>query len=189
MRKGKASPGPARHGLAGLGLVALLVGFGQTWSVVTLTTGSTVALTGGDQAPLALSLLLVAGASYALSLLLFGVGHTVTSAVQLVAAAGAAAAIVASAGMVIDRASADITRVTGLSGDGTITGLVEAVATSAFPFGISVAGAVALALSGGVGVLTPRSRVDTGSRFERPGSPGSKNPWDELSDGVDPTDL
>jgi hypothetical protein len=189
MQKGKASPAPARHGLAGLGLVALLVGFGQTWSVVTLTTGSTVTLTGGDQAPLALSLLLVAGAAYALSLLLFGPGHTVTSAVQLVASGGSAAAMVASAGMVIDRASTEITRVTGLSGDGTITGLVEGVATSAFPFGLSVAGAVALALSGGVGVLIRRARVDTGFRFERRGAPGSKNPWDELSDGVDPTDL
>lgn len=185
----KAFVAPARHGLAGLGLVALLVGFGQTWSVVSLTTGSTVMLTGGDRAPLALSLLLVAGASYALSLLLFGLGHTLTCAVQLVASGGAVAAMVGSVGTVVDRASAEITRVTGLSGDDTITGLIDGVASSAFPFGVSVTGAVALTLSGGVGVLARRTRSDQGSRFERPGAPGSKNPWDELSDGVDPTDL
>jgi hypothetical protein len=177
-----------RHLLAGGALVAVLVGFGQTWSVITLTTGHTVSLTGNQQAPLALSLLLVTGAAYALSLLLYHLAHRLVTAVQSVAALGASWAVVASLDSALERARADITLSTGLSGQDTIGALVASVETASFPVGISLVGCGLFAASALIGLGMRRVREKTPSRFDRPDTSAMGDPWDELSDGVDPTD-
>ncbi len=177
-----------RHALAGVAIVALLVGFGQTWSVITLTTGQTISLTGNDQAPLALSLLLVTAASHALSLLVYRGAHLAAVIVQTLSALGALWATLASLGGAVASARADITQLTGLSGADTINELIAQVTTAPFATGASVGGVVAFALSALLGLTVWRERKNTLSRFDRPTGGTDQHPWDEISDGGDPTD-
>jgi uncharacterized membrane protein (TIGR02234 family) len=177
-----------RHILAGGAVLAALVGFGQPWTVITLTTGQTVTLTGNQQAPLALSLLLVTAAAHALSLLLYGPAHRVTTGVQSVAALGALWAGGDALGSAIDRARTDITLLTGQSGQDTINQLVAEVATAPFPAVVSLVGCGLFAASALVGLSVNRKRKTASSRFDRPSPAIQQHPWDQLSDGVDPTD-
>lgn len=177
-----------RHLLAGIAAVALLVGFGQPWSTITLTTGQTVTMTGNDQAPLALSLLLVTGASHALSLLVYRGAHLTAVIVQTVSALGALWASVQALNQAVQAARADITQLTGLSGSETINDLVAGVVTHPFPTGISVVGVSAFVLSSLIGLTVWREKKETPSRFDRPSQAENQHPWDELSDGGDPTD-
>jgi hypothetical protein len=171
------------------GVVLLLVGFGQTWSAIELTTGQTITLSGIDQSPLALSLVLVSVAAYALSLLLFGLGHRVSSAVQLVAGLGALGAAIGSLQDPIAQAGSEITLLTGLSGEETLSSLVAGVSFATLAVGSGVAGMGLMAVSGVFGLIVSRVPKNQGSRFDRPGQGPAEHPWDQLSDGVDPTDL
>lgn len=176
------------HLLAGGAVLAVLVGFGQPWSTITLQTGQTVSLTGNQQAPLALSLLLVTAAAHALKLLLYGRAHRITSGIQAGAAGGALWAGVAALGAAVDRARQDITVVTGLSGQDTVDQLVAEVQTALFPAGVSVLGCGLFLASALIGVSVNRVRKMETSRFDRPAAQTEQHPWDQLSNGVDPTD-
>jgi hypothetical protein len=177
-----------RHILAGIAVVALLVGFGQPWSVITLTTGHTVSLTGNDQAPLALSLLLVTAAAHALSLLVYRHAHLVAVIVQVLSSLGALYATLVSLDAAVTAARPQITQLTGLSGADTINELVSQTATAPFAIGVSVVGLVAFVLSGVVGLTVWREKKEPVSRFDRPSGSSEQHPWDEISDGGDPTD-
>lgn len=177
-----------RHALAAAGVLALLIGFGQTWSAITLTNGQTVTLTGTDQAPLAVSLLLVAAASHALALLVYRGAHLAAVIVGLLGSAGALWAAVSALTNPVGSASTAITQLTGLSGSQTLESLVQDVTTNTFAVGVSVTGVVALVLSSLVGLTIWRVKPETASRFERPAGTGEQHPWDEISDGGDPTD-
>jgi hypothetical protein len=176
-----------RHGLAGIAVLALLVGFGQPWSVVTLTTGQTISLTGNDQAPLALSLLLVTAAAHALSLLVYRGAHLTTVIVQTLSAIGALWATIASLSSAVAAARPQITQLTGLSGLDTVNELVSQVTTAPVATSVSVVGVGAFALSALVGLTVWREKKASVSRFDRPTEGGEQHPWDEISDGGDPT--
>ena len=177
-----------RHVLGAIAVIALLVGFGQPWSNITLTTGQTITLTGNDQAPLALSLLLVTAAAHALSLLVYRGAHVAAVIVQAVSALGALWATLAALAGAISAARPQITQLTGLSGADTINELVSQVTTAPFPTGVSVVGVGAFVLSALLGLTIWRERKHTVSRFDRPSGSTDQHPWDEMSDGGDPTD-
>jgi hypothetical protein len=177
-----------RHMLAGVAVLALLVGFGQPWSVIILTTGHSISLTGNDQAPLALSLLLVTVAAHALSLLVYRGAHLVTVIVGVLSAIGALWATMLALGAPVSAARPQITQLTGLSGQDTINDLVSQVTVEPFATGVSVVGVVAFVLSGLVGLTVWREKKSAITRFDRPSSSSEQHPWDELSDGGDPTD-
>ena len=177
-----------RHILAGIAVIALLIGFGQPWSTITLTTGQTISLTGNDQAPLALSLLLVTAAAHALSLLVYRGAHLAAVIVQSLSALGALWASVVAVGGAVLAARPQITQLTGLSGSDTINDLVSQVQTAPFAIGSSMVGVVAFVLSALLGLTVWRERKNTVSRFDRPSSSSEQHPWDEISDGGDPTD-
>jgi type IV secretory pathway VirB2 component (pilin) len=176
-----------RHALAGVAVLALLIGFGQPWSVITLTTGQTIALSGNDQAPLALSLLLVTAAAHALSLLVYRGAHLVAVIVQTLSALGALWATASALGGAVSAARPQITQLTGLSGADTINELVSQVTAAPFATGVSVVGVTAFGLSALLGLTVWRERRTTVSRFDRPTGTSEQHPWDELSDGGDPT--
>lgn len=178
----------ARHLLAGVAVIALLIGFGQPWSVITLTTGQDISLTGNDQAPLALSLLLVTAAAHALSLLVYRGAHLAAVIVQALSALGALWATIAALGDPIAAARPQITQLTGLSGAETVAELIGSIVTAPFATGMSIVGVSAFVLSSLLGLSVWRQRRETTSRFERPSGAGDQHPWDELSDGGDPTD-
>lgn len=178
-----------RHLAMIIGAVLLLVSFGQPWVEITLTTGQTVSPTGIDQSPLALSLILTAVAAYALSLLVHGLSYRLTTLVQAGASLGALAAVITAVVDPVSPAASQITLLTGLSGDNTVASLVAAVSVSEVVVGFGVVGLALVAISGGLAVTVTRTPQAPGSRFDRPGSPSTQNPWDQLSDGVDPTDL
>ena len=177
----------ARHLLAGVAIIALLIGFGQSWSVITLTTGQEISLTGNDQAPLALSLLLVTAAAHALSLLVYRGAHLAAVIVQAISALGALWATIAALNGAVAAARPQITQLTGLSGADTVADLVSQVVTAPFATGVSVVGVSAFVLSSFVGLTVWRQRPQAASRFDRPAGAGEQHPWDELSDGGDPT--
>jgi hypothetical protein len=177
-----------RHVLAGLAILALLIGFGQPWSTITLTTGQTISLTGNDQAPLALSLLLVTAAAHALSLLVYRGAHLAAVIVHTLSALGALWATMVALRGAVSAARHQITQLTGLSGADTINELVSQVTTAPFAAGISVVGVVLFVLSGLLGLTVWRDRKTTVSRFDRPSPSNEQHPWDEISDGGDPTD-
>jgi len=176
-----------RHALAAAGVLALLIGFGQNWSAIVLTTGQTVTLTGTDQAPLAISLLLVAAASHALALLVYRGAHLAAVIVGLVGSAGALWATLSALANPVGSASATITQLTGLSGSQTLESLIQDVTPNTFAVGVSVTGVVALIVSSLIGLTIWRVKPETASRFERPAGTGEQHPWDEISDGGDPT--
>jgi hypothetical protein len=177
-----------RHILAGLAILALLIGFGQPWSLITLTTGQTISLTGNDQAPLALSLLLVTAAAHLLSLLVYRGAHLATVIVQTLSALGALWATIAAQGGAVSAARPEITQLTGLSGADTINELVSQVTSQPVASGISVIGVACFGLSALLGLTVWRERKNLVSRFDRPATAGEQHPWDEISDGGDPTD-
>jgi hypothetical protein len=177
-----------RHALAGVGILALLVGFSQVWTVITLTTGQQVSLTGTDQATLAVSLLLVAAAAHALSLLVYRGAHLVAVIVHSVSAGGALWAIVHGLLNPLSQASAEITLLTGLSGQDTVSSLVAGTDVALFPVGTALSGAVCMLIAGVIGLGLWRVRPETVGRFERPDQSSEQHPWDDLTDGVDPTD-
>jgi len=177
-----------RHLQAAVGVVALVIGFGQVWTVITLTTGQQVSLTGTDQATLAVSLLLVAAAAHALSLLVYRVAHLVAVIVQVVSAGGAVWAIGQSLWNPLGQAAAEITLLTGLSGTATLQELVAQTDQALFPIIVSLLGAVLVFMAGLTGFSVWRMRPDQADRFDRPDQASTKHPWDDLTDGVDPTD-
>jgi hypothetical protein len=177
-----------RHILAGVAILALLIGFGQPWSVITLTTGQTISLTGNDQAPLALSLLLVTAAAHALSLLVYRGAHLAAVIVQTLSSLGALWATIAALAGAVSAARPEITQLTGLSGTDTINDLVSQVTSQPFATGVSVVGVAAFALSALLGLTVWREKKSAVSRFDRPAAAGEQHPWDEISDGGDPTD-
>lgn len=176
-----------RHILAGIAILALLIGFGQPWSVITLTTGQTISLTGNDQAPLALSLLLVATAAHALSLLVYRGAHLAAVIVQALSALGALWATISALTGAVSAARLQITQLTGLSGTDTIKELVSQVTTATFPTAVSVMGVSVFVVSALLGLTVWRERKTTISRFDRPTGGNEQHPWDEISDGRDPT--
>jgi len=177
-----------RHVTAGVGILALLVGFGQVWTVITLTTGQQLSLTGNDQATLAVSLLLAAAAAHALSLLVYRAAHLAAVIVQVISAGGALWAIVHGLLNPLSQASADITLLTGLSGQQTLSSLVAGTDIALFPVGSALFGAVCMLIAGIIGLGLWRVRPETVGRFERPDQSSEQHPWDDLTDGVDPTD-
>ena len=177
-----------RHILAGVAVIALLIGFGQPWAVITLTTGQTVTLTGNDQAPLALSLLLVTAAAHALSLLVYRGAHLAAVIVGALSSLGALWATIAALGGAVSAARPQITQLTGLSGQDTINDLVSGVSTAPFAAGVSVVGVGAFVVSALLGLTVWRVRKTSVSRFDRPQTGNEQHPWDEISDGGDPTD-
>jgi len=177
-----------RHALAGLAVVALLIGFGQPWSVITLTTGSSISLTGSDQAPIAVSLLLVVAAAHALSLLVYRGAHLASVIVQTLAAVGALWGTIAALSGQVSAARPRIIQLTGLSGTDTINALVSQVTTSPLATGLSVSGVVAFTLSALLGLTVWRDKNHTVSRFDLPTGGRDQHPWDEISDGGDPSD-
>ena len=176
-----------RHILAVVGVIALLVGFGQPWTEITLTTGQTVTLTGNDQAPLALSLLLVTAAAHALSLLVYRGAHLAAVIVGVLSGVGALWATIAALGGAVSAARPQITQLTGLSGADTVNDLVAQVTTAPFATGVSVVGVGAFVASALVGLTVWRVRKTAPSRFDRPQAGNEQHPWDEISDGGDPT--
>ncbi len=177
-----------RHLQAGVGIVALVIGFGQVWTVITLTTGQQVSLTGTDQATFAVSLLLVAGAAHLLSLLVYRAAHLVAVIVQVVSAGGALWAIGHALSRPLGEAAAEITLLTGQSGTSTLQELVAQTDQALFPIMISLLGAVLVFMAGLMGFTVWRIRPDQADRFDQPDQSSTKNPWDDLTDGVDPTD-
>jgi hypothetical protein len=177
-----------RHVLAGIAVLALLIGFGQPWSVITLTTGQTISLSGNDQAPLALSLLLVTAAAHALSLLVYRGAHLGAVIVGALSALGALWATLSALTGAVSAARPQITQLTGLSGTDTINDLVSQVTTAPFATGVSVVGVVFFVVSSLLGLTVWRERKTSVSRFDRPTGTSEQHPWDEISDGGDPTD-
>lgn len=179
---------PLRHISAAVGGLALLVGFGQTWSTLTLTTGQTVAVSGTEQAPLALSLMLVVAAAHLLSLLVYRAAHLTTVIVQTLGSVGAGVALWGAVANPVGAASSRISQLTGLSGQQTIDALVDAVTVNTVAVGVSVTGVVAFVIASVLGLLVWREQPESASRFDRHPGNVTQHPWDELSDGGDPTD-
>lgn len=177
-----------RHGFALVGAAAGLIGLGQSWATLTLSTGQTISLAGANQAPTAVSLLLVAAAAHGLSFLVYTTAHRLTAVIQGLASAGAMWAVVVSLDETVRRASPEITALTGLSGEATVSDLVQSVVLHPIPVGFSLLGAGCFLVASAIGVLYQRVRPDHRSRFERGGSDDAGEPWDQLSEGTDPTD-
>lgn len=177
----------ARHLLAGGAVLLVLIGFGQTWATITLQTGQTVTVSGSEQAAIGVSLLLVTGAAHALSLIVYGGTHLATVLVQLLSALGATWATIGAVGLAVERARVEITQLTGLSGREALDELVVGVALDTVATGLSIAGVILFTLSALLGLSVKRVRHQSTSRFELPRGQEDQNPWDELSDGGDPT--
>lgn len=177
-----------RHGFALVGAMAGVIGLGQAWSTLTLTTGQAISLTGTDQAPTAVSLLLVAGAAHGLSLLVYTLAHRLTAVLQGLASSGAIWAMVVSLDETVRRASPEITALTGLAGEETISDLAQSVVLHPIPVGFSLLGAGCFLVASAIGVLHRRLPPQRRLRFERGRADETGEPWDQLSEGHDPTE-
>lgn len=193
-------------GIAANGLI--LIAWTQPWFTVALASdqvggGSVVA--GGEVAAPGLSALALAGLALVGALSIAGPAFRVVLGVlqALIGATVTLSSVLAIADPVAASA-AEVTEATGVSGESSVTALVQSVSASAWPFLAAFLGIVAVGL--GVAIvatvrLWPQStrkyqsaRVDEDTAG--PASAGRTAPtrapdpiadWDSLSDGGDPT--
>lgn len=176
------------HGGVGVAALALLVALSGTWWELTLPTGRTILVSGLEASALGSTLLGALAASYAAALLATGPVRRLLGLLQT----GLGIGVMLAWGVVLrdpvsGQASA-IAALTGLSGEGALSG-VEASGPMALLW-LGVAGAGLAAIAGVMGVLAPDPGPSR-SRFDRREGAGSSDPidtWDALSEGSDPTD-
>lgn len=175
----------------------------QTWLDVTLDAGATASVTvAGAKAFTLLAPLSLA--ALALGLALTVVGRTLRYVFGAVAVAIGATLLIGAGRIALehplDAVAAAVTSATGLSGTDAITGLVMAIAGTAWPWLTVVAG-VLMALGGAVTLVTshrwrrsgrryrtgavPATGADAGAATSRPHD--AIDSWDDLSHGDDPT--
>ena len=185
-----ATPGRKRSSFGptvalGLGGAALAtVAVGRPWAEATTTAQGTrtVAAAGTDVAAAAMPLALVALAAWGAVLVLRRRGRRVVAVLGLLAALGAAAAVLA------ERAGAEEVAAGQLGGASDIT-----VSTSAWPF-VAVVGAALASSMFAVALVRAAAWPEMSSRYDSPAEAGhggrvmsDAELWRALDDGHDPT--
>jgi hypothetical protein len=166
-------------------LILGLVSVGAPWVSVELPTGAVGQAGVTEVAPASFSAALAAIAAWGATLLTRPVATRIVSSVQ--------AALGVVAGVFLARAFIDTDSVVesvAAGASGVIGALSAADAAATWsPVWIGVWAVVLLAVtaSGIWGVLVPGSRGDKRSQYERSIPAEDADPWESLSDGVDPT--
>lgn len=175
----------SRHYPMIAGLIVGLVSVGAAWVHVELPTGAVGQAGVTEVAPASFSATLAAIAAWGATLLTRPVATRIVSGVQ--------AALGVVAGVFLTRAFSDTDSVVesvaaGASGViGAISAADAAVTWSPVWIGLWALALLAVIVSGVWGVLVPGSRSDRRSKYERAVPLEDVDPWESLSDGVDPT--
>jgi hypothetical protein len=176
------------HLSAGVAALALLVALSAPWFTLQVPTGMSITLRGLEASAVSSTLLGAAAAAYGASLLIRGLGRRILGVLQTLLGAGAASSWIEFLEAPALSVQATITSLTGLAGSAALEG-VTVIGPSWF-FALGVFGAVAVALSGVLGVVAPDSSAAS-SRYERNPEGGDVGDpiatWDDLSEGHDPT--
>ena len=166
-------------------LILGLVSIGAPWLVVDIPTGASATAGWSSVAPASFSLALAAIAAWGASLLtreratrVLGVVHTLLAAGSLFA---------------LGRALSDTDQLVGrLAGEAS--GVIGAIPLSDTLqtwsptwIGVAIVAIIGIGLSGVWAVASPGTKDSRGSRYERPETNESSDPWQALSDGDDPT--
>lgn len=174
--------------LVALSALGLLVSLGGPWWMFRLDTGVELSVTGLEASAQGSSLLVAAAAALGLGFVLRGVWRRVVAGLfsALLVAVIIAWSVVLRAPQAT--AGAEITALTGLSGESALDLITVSTATGFVWVGV---GSAVLALVAGLlGVVMP-DRARSASRYERhTQADGRDDPvvaWDRLSDGDDPT--
>jgi len=176
------------HLSAGVAALALLVALSAPWFTFQVPTGMSFTLTGLEASAVSSTLLGAAAAAYGASLLIRGLARRILGVLQTLLGAGAVSSWFELLEAPAVSVQATITSLTGLSGSGALEGVT--VTGPSWFFTLGVLGAVAVALSGLFGVVSPEAPARS-SRYERnqagsdAGDPIAT--WDDLSEGHDPT--
>lgn len=166
-------------------LIVGLVGVGAPWVVVELPTGAVGQAGVAEIAPASFSAALAAVAAWGATLLTRSVATRIVSGLQ--------AALGVVSGVFFARAFVDTDSViesvaAGASGVVGALSAADAVSTwSPVWIGLWAVVLVAVIASGVWGVLAPGARATTRSKYERANQVVDADPWESLSDGVDPT--
>lgn len=174
-----------RQYLVAAGLVLGLVSAEAPWITVQVPTGASASAGWAAVAPASFSLALAAVAAWGASLLTPPLVTRVLGVAQLLLAAGSALALgraLVLSEELITRVAADASGVPGVFS-------VAETLTEWGPGWIAVSGVaiIAVFLSGVVGAWNPGTDRRT-QKYDRSAAAAEADPWESLSDGVDPTD-
>jgi hypothetical protein len=176
------------HLLTVIGAFGAIVAVSMSWWRVELTTGNGFDIAGSESQPLGWSLLLVAGAAYAASLLLSRVAHRIVLLLGAAAGVGATIQMITQTSIPWGVISTQLALQTGVAGQAALD-----VVASVEPTGVGLVGALASAcIALGLGFGASQIKLPPGSsRYERGSAKAdpddSAGAWDALSEGEDPT--
>ena len=169
-----------RHYFAGVGLLAGLIALGLPWLTFSVSTGLTGSVAWGDMSAGSVSTVLAAAAGWGLSLLVVPTWRRIVGA--LVAVLAVASSVLAWSSL---RAGPEAVVSQAESSSGVLgVFTIEDIVWSWSPAGVGFA-AVAIGaffFSGLAAVIWPGEKRER-KRYER----ATRDPWDELSQGSDPT--
>lgn len=174
-----------RHQVMVVGLVAGMVALGAPWIAIRTSTGADGGATWADFSALSFALALASVAAWGATLLTGAMVSRVVSGLQSALALGALWGIVQSV-----RSGEEV----AIRLAGEITGVIGAFRAedivwgwNTWAVGIAVGAASAFLISGLLGIAYPGERSSRTKRYEQPGRASHDHPWDDLSDGLDPT--
>lgn len=169
-----------RHYFASIGLLTALIGLGLPWLTFSVSTGLTGSVGWGEMSGGSVSMVLAAAAGWGLTLLISPPWRRVVGALVAILAVGSSVLAWSSLSAGPEAVVSQAESASGVLGVFTIEDI--AWSWSWTGVGMAATAIVALVLSGLSTVIWPGQKRER-NRYERT----TRDPWDELSQGSDPT--